>query len=167
MRKGEGRGEAKRKYPADGQTDRWGMKPRQWRMKPRRETRLRQRNQEREEERKHRRRTGGEDKGRRRRRGGAVRFRGRGGAGRGCAPVGRAREASTRNWADGGVGGAEVPCGGIGCARACEWVRTCERVWVTERVPLGPDRYGKRPRMSFLALLGPHTHTVPSCILEN
>lgn len=62
MRKGEARGEAKRKYPADGQTDRWGMKPRQWRMKPRRETRLRQRNQETEEERKHRRRTGGETK---------------------------------------------------------------------------------------------------------
>ena len=51
--------------------------------------------------------------------------------------------------------------GGVGCARVCEWVRTCERVWVTERVSLGPDRCGKQPRMSFLALLGPHTHTFP------
>ena len=57
--------------------------------------------------------------------------------------------------------------GGVGCARVCEWVRTCERVWVTERVSLGPDRCGKQPRMSFLALLGPHTHTFPFCIHEN
>lgn len=48
--------------------------------------------------------------------------------------------------------------GGVGCTRVCEWVRTYEWVWVTEHVSLGPDRCGKQPRMSFLALLGPHTH---------
>lgn len=58
-----------------------------------------------------------------------------------------------------GVGWVWRPLRGASAVRACEWVRTCERVWVTERVPLGPDRYGKRPRgwAPFLALLGPHT----------
>ena len=67
---------------------------------------------------------GGEDKrrkggGEEGRRGGAVRFRGRGGAGRGCVPVGRAMEASARNWGDGGVRGCGGPLAGASAVREC------------------------------------------------